>query len=81
MLRKEKMGGIYGQRRRDLYWQYCRISEWILISFLERIQDFYSNPVIRSSCKMISAKLQRSALQVVSQQKTLFFVFYIAGEI
>jgi len=27
MLRKEKMGGIYGQRRRDLYWQYCRISE------------------------------------------------------
>jgi hypothetical protein len=31
---------------------------------------------------MISAKLQRSAvLQVVSQQQTLFFVFYIAGEI
>jgi hypothetical protein len=30
---------------------------------------------------MISAQLPRSALQVVSQQKTLFFVFYIAGEI
>jgi hypothetical protein len=71
----DKGGGIYIGNTAGY------LSAWILISFLERIQDFYSNPVIRSSCKMISAKLQRSALQVVSQQKTLFFVFYIAGEI